>query len=65
MSTKLDPAAAKTLAARLGVDLGDQAARDAALSMGGMLDAADAHMRAIAFEAEPGSYVAAQRRSRP
>jgi hypothetical protein len=65
MSTKLDPAAAKTLAARLGVDLGDQAARDAALSMAAMLDAADAHMRALAFEAEPGSYVGAQRRSRP
>jgi hypothetical protein len=52
------------LAARLGVDLGEQAARDAAQSMAGLLDAADAHMRGLAFEMEPGSYPAAQRRSR-
>lgn len=64
MSTKLDPAAARVLAVRLGVDLGEQAARDAAQSMAGVLDAADAHMRGLAFEMEPGSYPAAQRRSR-
>jgi hypothetical protein len=32
--------------------------------MAGLLDAADAHMRGLAFEMEPGSYPAAQRRSR-
>lgn len=64
MSMKLDPAAAKILAARQGVGLSDQAAQDAAQSMAGLLDMADAHMRGLAFEAEPGTYVAAQRRSR-
>jgi hypothetical protein len=64
VTTKLDAAAARVLAARLGVELDEAAARDAAQSMSGLLEAADAHMRAIAFEAEPGSYPAAQRRSR-
>jgi hypothetical protein len=64
MSTKLDAGAARILAARLGVELSETAARDAAQSMAGLLEAADAHMRAIPFEAEPGAYPAAQRRSR-
>ncbi len=64
MTTKLDTAAATVLAARLGVELDETAARDAAQSMAGLLEAADAHMRAIAFEAEPGTYPAAQRRAR-
>ena len=64
MRTKLDPAAARVLAARLGVELGEQEAHAAAQSMAGLLDAADAHMRGLAFEMEPGSYPAAQRRSR-
>lgn len=64
MTTKLDAAAARVLAARLGVELDETAARDAAQSMAGLLEAADAPMRAIPFEAEPGSYPAAQRRSR-
>jgi hypothetical protein len=46
------------------VELDETAARDAAQSMAGLLEAADAHMRAIAFEAEPGTYPAAQRRAR-
>lgn len=65
MNGKLDAQAAAIAAARLGVDLDGKAAADAAQSMAGMLDAADAHMRALPFEAEPGTYVAAQRRSRP
>ncbi len=64
VTKKLDGDAARVLAARLGVELDEPAARDAAQSMAGLLEAADAHMRAIPFEAEPGSYPAAQRRSR-
>lgn len=65
MNGKLDAQAAAIAAARLGVGLDAKAAADAAQSMAGMLDAADAHMRTLVFEAEPGAYVAAQRRSRP
>ena len=64
MSTKLDDSTAKTVAAQLGITLSDTAARDAATSMTGLLNAADGHARAIAFEAEPGTYLAAQRRGK-
>jgi hypothetical protein len=60
MSSKLDDATAKTIAAQLGVTLGDDAANAAAQSMAGLLKAADGHARALPFEAEPGSYRAAQ-----
>jgi len=60
MSSKLDDAAAKIVAAQLGVTLGDHSARDAAQSMAGLLRAADGYARALPFEAEPGSYRAAQ-----
>lgn len=62
--TRLDDAAAKTIAANQGVTLGDEGARDAAQSMAGLLDSADGHGRALPFEAEPGGYVAAQRRGK-
>jgi hypothetical protein len=64
MTTTLDAAMAKAIAASQGIAMGDDAARDAALSMAGLLGSADAHARALAFEAEPGSYVAAQRRGK-
>lgn len=61
---KLDDASAKTIAANQGVTLDDDGARDAAQSMAGLLDAADGHGRALPFEAEPGGYVAAQRKGK-
>lgn len=64
MTTKLDAAMAKAVAANQGIALSDDAARDAAQSMAGLLAAADGYARALAFEAEPGSYVAAQRRGK-
>ena len=64
MSSKLDDATAKTIAAQLGVTLSDDAATAAAQSMAGLLKAADAHARALPFEAEPGAYRAAQIRGK-
>jgi hypothetical protein len=64
MSRKLDDATAKTVATQLGVTLGDEAAHAAAHSMAGLLKAADGHARALPFEAEPGSYRAAQTRGK-
>ncbi len=64
MTTKLDEATARVLAAQAGVTLDAEAARNAALSMAGLLAAADGHSRALAFEAEPGAYLAAQRRGK-
>lgn len=64
MTTKLDPAMAKAVAANQAIALGDEAARDAAQAMAGLLAGADGHARALPFEAEPGSYIAAQRRGK-
>lgn len=64
MTTKLDAATALAVAASQGIALGEDAARDAAQSMVGLIATADAHARALAFEAEPGSYAAAQRRGK-
>jgi hypothetical protein len=64
MTTTRDAAMAKAIAANQSIALDDAAARDAALSMAGLLAAADAHARALPFEAEPGSYAAAQRRGK-
>ncbi len=64
MTTKLDQATAQTIAARVGVTLNAEAARNAALSMAALLEAADGYGRALAFEAEPGAYLAAQRRGK-
>ncbi len=64
MTTKLDEATARTIAAQLGVTVEGEAARNAALSMAALLAAADGHGRALAFEAEPGAYPAAQRRGK-
>lgn len=64
MTTKLDAAMAKAVAANQAITLGDEAARDAAQSMAGLIGVADGHARKLAFEAEPGSYVAAQRRGK-
>ena len=63
MTIKLDEAAARAMAAQVGVTLDAEAASNAALSMSGLLAAADGHARALKFEAEPGSYRAAQARS--
>ena len=60
MNSKLDDVTAKTIAAQLGVTLGDDGAGAAAQSMAGLLKAADGHARALPFEAAPGSYRAAQ-----
>jgi hypothetical protein len=64
MSGTGDPAGAQVMAARIGVTLTEEAARDAAQSMAAVLAAAELLGRALPFEAEPGTYAAAQRRSR-
>lgn len=63
MTIKLDDTGAKTMAAQVGVTLDTEAARNAAVSMTGLLAAADGYARALPFEAEPGAYLAAQVRS--
>lgn len=63
MTIRLDEAGAKAMAAQVGVTLDPEAARNAAVSMTGLLAAADGYARTLPFEAEPSAYVAAQIRS--
>ena len=64
MTIKLDETGATVMAAQVGVTLTGDGARNAAVSMTGLLAAADGFARALPFEAEPGSYRAAQTRSK-
>jgi hypothetical protein len=61
MTTKLDAAAARVLAAQIGVTLDDDQARNAASAMAGVLATADRYARDIPFEAEASLFLAAQR----
>ena len=56
---------ARTLAAHAGVALGGDRAQNAAIATAGPLAAADGQSRALAFEAEPGQFLATQQRCKP
>ncbi|MBM3532219.1 MAG: hypothetical protein FJX60_04185 [Alphaproteobacteria bacterium] len=53
---------ARLFAAKAGVTLDDEAARNAASATAVPLAEADKHSRALAFEAEPGQFAAYQQR---
>lgn len=65
MKDRISDADAGRLAAAAGVALDGEAAHNAAVSMARPLAAADGHARALAFEAEPSTFAAVQRRCKP
>ena len=65
MADRLKDTDARLLAARAGVALDDERARNAAIAMGGPLVAADGPSRTLAFEAEPGQLLAVRQSCKP
>ncbi|MBI1775356.1 MAG: hypothetical protein HYR63_08420 [Proteobacteria bacterium] len=62
MTTKITEADARVLAARVGVTLDAEAARNAAIAMDAPLATADGHARTLGFEVEPATFLAVRQR---